>query len=158
MFIQLLFSRELTWYCRQRSNQDRRRLSPSGFCNKNILNIIPSSSSMCMTNVIIALSYDFIWILIEDDTGCFRMGKPNWSPWTAPQPSSSLQLSRWQFWVETEPERFQLFSSGSPLPDRHQGLWAVWHSLHAALRRQKNRQCLWTAGQFQSWPSIYYTY
>ena len=63
MFIQLLFSRELTWYCRQRSNQDRRRLSPSGFCNKNILNIIPLSSSMCATNIIVTLSYDFIWII-----------------------------------------------------------------------------------------------
>ena len=86
------------------------------------------------------------------------MGKPNWSLWTAPQPSSSQQLSRWQFWVETETELFQLFSSGSPLPDRHQGLWAIRHSLHAALRRQKNRQCLWAAGHFQSWPFIYYTY
>ena len=47
------------------------------FCNKNILNIILSSSSMCVTNIIIALSYEFIWIIIEDDTGCFRMGKPN---------------------------------------------------------------------------------
>ena len=48
------------------------------FCNKNILNIIPSSSSiMCVTNIIVALSYDFIWIIIEDVTGCSRMGKPN---------------------------------------------------------------------------------